>query len=213
MNTNPSPLSLKVIWAVLAVLFLASLGWLSYGNYAAGSEPWQMVASTVILSIPLGLLYFSIGLLATAREEKRSQGRLGERLAKTIYRVPRFGGILICLFVGLFALDVFTAGPSFWQMLGAFLIHALPALGIAVLLALAWRRPLIGCLAFAAAAFYFMRFMLGSPLQGIGIGLIFSGPLAAIALLFWADWRWVSRAAPAGPPSHSASFPTGPTPG
>lgn len=82
----------------------------------------------------------SIGLLVAAAQEKRSQGQMGERLAKYIYRTPRISGVLIILFVGMFALDVFSVGPSLWEMLGAFLIHAMPAILIADILALALDR-------------------------------------------------------------------------
>lgn len=58
---------------ILAVMFVLSLAWFTYGNYRAGSEPWQLVINAVFLSIPLLLMYFSIGLLVTAGKQKRSQ--------------------------------------------------------------------------------------------------------------------------------------------
>ncbi|MDP2966271.1 MAG: hypothetical protein Q8N39_09595 [Pelolinea sp.] len=190
MNTNRS---LKVPWfliLILALLFILSLAWFSYENYRAGSVPWQIATSAILLSIPLGLTNFSIGVLVMATRQKRSQGEISGRLAKFIYWTPRIAGILITVFVALFALDVFSEGASFWEMLGGFLIHASPAIAMAILLAFAWRWEQVGFYAFLLAAIYFLRFMLWNPLQNIPIFLIFSLPMLVIALLFWANWRW-----------------------
>ena len=191
------PSTMKIVIVILAVLFVLSVGWLTYGNIRAGSEAWQLVLSTILISIPIGLFYSSIGLLVAAGLQRRARGQIDESLAKIIYRAPRIAGIAIIIFVGLFSLDVFTEGYSLWEMLGGFIMHSLPAIAMAVTLALAWRRPLIGFLAFAAAATFFLRFVLGNPMGGIGILLLFSGPMAAIAMLFWADWRWIDHRRPA----------------
>lgn len=190
MNTKPSPtLSIGLV-AILGLLFVLSLGYLTYGNIRVGSEPWQLVVSAILLSVPLALLYFSIGLIVVAWQQKRSQGQINPRLAKFIYRTPRIAGILIILFVGMFSLDVFSMNASFWEMVGGFIMHSLPAICMAILLLLAWRRPWIGCIAFAAASIYFLRFMIFNPLEQAGMLLLFSGPLAVIAVLFWANWKW-----------------------
>lgn len=170
--------------AALILLFLASLGWLTYGNIQAGSEPWQLAISILLLSIPLGLFFFTIGLVVRAAIQKHNQGRLSRRIAIFLYRAPRAAGILIILFVSLFALDVFQEGQNIWAMLGGFMMHALPAILLAVLLVLAWRREWIGSLAFLAASLYFARF------ASLGNFLLFSGPMAMIAILFWVDWKW-----------------------
>jgi len=61
----------------------------------------------------------------------------------------------------------------------------------AIILALAWRRPLIGFVAFLLAAILFLRFLLGNhPSGAFGMLLLFSGPMAAIAMAFWANWKW-----------------------
>ena len=190
MNTNRP---LKIPWflvLILVLLFILSLAWFSYDNYRAGSVPWQIASSAILLSIPLGLTNFSIGVLVMAVRQKRSQGEISGRLAKFIYWTPRFAGILITMFVALFALDVFSEGASFWEMLGGFLIHASPAIAMAILLAFAWRWEQVGFYAFLLAAIYFLRFMLWNPLQNIPIFLIFSLPMLVIALLFLANWQW-----------------------
>ena len=53
---------------------------------------------------------------------------------------------------------------------------------------LAWRRPVIGFIAFLLAGLFFLRFLI----FGFNLGnfLLFSGPLLLISALFYADWRW-----------------------
>jgi len=196
MSTNQTPAMLRIMTVILALLFVLSLAWLTYGNYRAGSEPWQLVISAIFLSVPLLLLYFSIGLLVAAGQQKRSQGRISERLAKFIYRTPRIAGVLITIFVGMFALDMFTEGTNFWEMMGGFLIHVLPAIVMAGVLALAWRWPWIGFVAFLGAAIFFLRFGIRDPIASIGTVLLFSGPMAVIAMLFWANWKWLKEQQP-----------------
>jgi len=190
MQTTQPPQMLRILPVILVVLFVLSLAWLNYGNYRAGAEPWQLVINTILLSVPLGLLYFSIGLLVVAGQQKRSRGQISARLGKFLYRTPRIAGIVITSFVGLFSLDVFTEGYSFWEMVGGFLMHSLPAIAMAVIVALAWRRPWVGFVAFLVGAIYFLRFVVRNPIESLGTMLLFSGPMAVIAMLFWADWKW-----------------------
>ena len=186
MKATRSPYLLKISTAVLILLFVISLASLTYGNYRAGSGPADLATSALLLSIPLGLLYFSIGLLVLAVEQHRALGQVSSRLNAFLYWTPRVAGILITLFVAMFSLDVFSEPGSFWMQLGGFLIHSLPAIAMGILLALAWRRPVVGFVAFLLAAIFFLRFVAGS----FSIVLLFSGPMAVIAALFWANWRW-----------------------
>ena len=190
MITHKSPVIPGFMTAVLALLFFLSLAFLLYGNYMAGSTTWNMVFSGLLLSVPLALLYFSIGLLVAAGRQRRSLGVISGRLAAVLYWTPRIAGVLIILFVALFALDVFSEKASFWELLLGFVMHSLPAIIMAVVLALAWRRPWLGFGVFLFAAIYFLRFFIGGFPQDLGILLLFSGPMAAIALLFWANWKW-----------------------
>jgi hypothetical protein len=52
----------------------------------------------------------------------------------------------------------------------------------------AWRRPVVGAIAFLLAGLFLLRFViLGG---GLGHFLLFSGPLLLISALFYADWGW-----------------------
>lgn len=191
MDANRSARVPLVLVVVLGALFLASLSFFIYHNIQAGDNAaWQLIISTLLLAVPLGLLYFSIGVLVVAWLHKRSQGLLGARLAKFIYRTPRIAGILIIVFVSLFALDMFGGNEPWWKQLLGFVIHALPAILLAGLMVVAWRWEWVGFAAFLLAAVVFMRFVIGSPQFGFGNFLLFVSPMTLIALLFWAGWKW-----------------------
>ena len=57
--------------------------------------------------------------------------------------IPRILSILAIAFVCLFALDSFDHG-SISEQIQAFLIHMIPSFILMIILAIAWRRELIG---------------------------------------------------------------------
>lgn len=177
----------RVLLIMQGLLFLAAQFVLNYGNVLAGEPVWTILLNILLLSIPLGLLFFGVGLWSTARNQRRAHGRVDARLAKIIHYVPRVAGALLAGFVSLFALDVFDGPESGLTKALAFLLHASPAIGLAILVAVSWRRPRVGFIAFLIAASAFLGFLLSNPTQ-FGIVLLFSGPLLIIALLFREDW-------------------------
>ena len=198
MATQQSTIFTRILIFVLGVLFIVSLSWLLYGNYQAGdSASWQLLISGILLSIPLALLYSSIGVLLMAARQKSTQGQVDRRLAKLLFWSPRLAGVAIIFFISLFALDVFAPGYSLGEMLLGFLMHMLPSIALAVVLAFAWRWEWVGFAAFLAAALFFMRFLLRNPVQEFGNFLLFSAPLLVIALLFGANWLWRKELHPA----------------
>lgn len=58
------------------------------------------------------------------------------------------------IFVSLFALDVFEIGDSFWRQLLGFVIHAAPAIILAILMFFAWKRPVIGFVIFGCGLLF-----------------------------------------------------------
>jgi hypothetical protein len=191
MDAKRSSTFTWIVVVVLGLLFLLSLAWLLYGNYQAGdSAPWQLISSGILLSVPLALLYGALGVLIVAASQRAGQGQINRRLAKLIYWTPRIAGILIILFVSLFALDVFSEGYTAREAVIAFFIHMLPSIGLAIALALGWRWEWIGFLTFLGMAAYFMRHMRGDIGDAAGIFLLFVGPMLLIALLFGVNWLW-----------------------
>lgn len=69
-----------------------------------------------------------------------------------IYWVPRVLSVLVIVFFSIFALDVFIPGKTIGYYMEGLIIHLLPNLILAVLLAIAWKWEKIGGLLFMAAA-------------------------------------------------------------
>jgi hypothetical protein len=178
-----------VTFGVLVALFLLSLSWFVIGNYQSGQRAGDLVVSMLLLAVPLALLYFSIGVLVEAVLQRR-EGELSPRMAKFIFYTPRIAGVVIALFTGLFALDVFSMAGTIWEKIGGFLIHAMPSIVMLAVAAVAWRWAWVGALVFGLAALFFLRTVIGNPLFGIGNLLLFVLPMAMVAVLFWLSWRW-----------------------
>jgi hypothetical protein len=193
-----------VLAVILGVLFVLSLASFLYGTYLAGdSAGWQMIINAMILSIPLALLYFSIGVLVVAARQKYAEGQIQPRLARLIYWSPRGAGILIIFFVSLFALDVFGEGYTIGKMLLGFLMHMLPSIALAIVLALAWRWEWVGLVTFLGAAAFFLVISMGDSMYTIGNLFLFVAPMLVIALLFGANWRWHKELHPTPRPLES----------
>jgi hypothetical protein len=98
---------------------------------------------------------------------------------------PRLLGIAVGVFLGLFALDAFAPGKPLDRALTDFAIHLVPAALVLGIVALSWRRPWFGGVAFvllAAAYALTVRFRLDWVLA-------ISGPLLTVGLLFLWSWR------------------------
>lgn len=166
---------------------------MSYANWAVDPESmqwWMMLLNILILSIPLVLLYGSIYVLVVAWREHSSLGQVSPPLAKIIHWAPRIAAILIIIFVSLFSLDVFEMEASPLEILGGLLMHNIPSIGMLVLLILAWKRPLLGFMAFLAAAALFAIFFVRG-IYSLPNLLLFVFPLLLISFLFYADWKWL----------------------
>jgi hypothetical protein len=101
----------------------------------------------------------------------------------------RILGIATSLFLGLFALDAFTAGRSFDRALVDFAIHLLPAIVVLVIVVMAWERPWAGGLAFIAIAAAYGLTARSRPDWILAV----SGPLLAVGVLFLWSWRSQQR--------------------
>ena len=183
----------RILLIVLSVLFVLTLAALNYGNWAA--EPdfvqwWMLLLSILILSIPLLLLYGSIYVLLMGWHERYTLGKISPRLAKIIHWAPRVASLLIIFFVGLFSLDVFGTGAPPLDVLVGFLMHNLPSIAMLVLLIFAWKRPVVGFVAFLIVAVAFAVLFVRD-LYALPNLLLFVLPILLIASLFYADWQWL----------------------
>lgn len=197
MDTQ-KPRSNRVLLIVLVVLYVLTLAAFNYANWAADPEAmqwWMPLVNSLLLSIPLLLLYASIYVLVVAWREHAAGEQINPRLAKIIHWAPRIAAILLILFIGLFSLDVFEMEASPLELLGGFLMHNIPAITMLLALFLAWKRPAVGFVAFLVAgalfAFAFVR-----DVESLPNLLIFVFPLLLIAGLFYADWKWLAPPPP-----------------
>ncbi len=187
----------RLLWILMVVLYLASLVAFTYANWRVEPEHvlWMHAMNALILSIPLVLFYGSLYVLIHAWQEHRLSGQVSARLAKIIHWVPRLAAVLIICFVSLFSLDVFEMQASPLELLGAFLMHSLPSITMIVMLVFAWRRPVVGFVAFLLAGLFFMYFVILR--LDLGSFLLFAGPLLLISAMFYVDWRWLKSQPPA----------------
>ncbi len=206
MQAVTAPRFNRFLIVLLVVLYLISLAWFTRANWLAeGSqhEIWFHAVNALILSIPLVMFYGSIYVLITAWRQRRITGQIDTRTARFIHLAPRIAAIAIIFFVSLFSLDVFDMEGTPLQLAGAFLMHSLPSIVMIVLLVIAWKRPVVGFVAFLLAGLFFLRFVfLGG---GLGHFLLFSGPLLLVSVMFYLDWRWKYPADPAAEIQKAAS--------
>jgi hypothetical protein len=180
----------------VVVLFTLTLAALSYANWAAEKaasglvQPWMLFLNILILSIPLLLLYGSIYVLLMGWHERSTLGKISPSLAKIIHWAPRIAALLIIFFIGLFSLDVFGTGAPPLEVLIGFLMHNLPSIFMLVLLMIAWKRPVVGFVAFLSAGIAFALFFVRD-IYALSNVVLFVLPILLIASLFYADWQWL----------------------
>ena len=98
---------------------------------------------------------------------------------------PRILGVAMALFLALFALDAFDGRPFFTALPG-FLIHLIPAFLVLASVALAWRFPLAGAVAFLGLALMYAV----TARWRLGWIAVIGGPLVVLAVLFVVSWRY-----------------------
>ena len=107
-------------------------------------------------------------------------------LKRVLFWTPRILSILFILFIGLFSLDVFGTGASFWDTLLGFLIHNIPAFILLAALILAWRWEWVGTVLFAGFGIWYLVNARGvSPML---YHVIFAVIPFLVAILFLVGW-------------------------
>jgi hypothetical protein len=108
--------------------------------------------------------------------------------ARLLLWSPRIVGILVSLFIGMFALDAFSEGKPFFQALPDFLIHLIPALVLLALVVASFRWEWIGGVAFIGLAVLYAVTMSKGRVDWM---LTISGPLLLVGALFL--WSWFQQ--------------------
>jgi len=94
--------------------------------------------------------------------------------------MPRILGLMLFVFIGMFALDAFEPGASALEQAGHFAVHLIPALAVLLVVMVGWKRPVIaGSLLLALALTY--AIWVSQRLDWI---MAISGPVGLIGVLF-----------------------------
>ena len=99
---------------------------------------------------------------------------------------PRMLCVLLAMFLSIFALDVFGESQGFWETSIALLMHLTPSGVVLILLAIAWRWPLVGAVAFPTLGLLYIATFWGRFHWSAYAAI--SGPLILIGVLFLVDW-------------------------
>jgi hypothetical protein len=104
---------------------------------------------------------------------------------------PRILGILVCLFLALFALDAFSEGKGIGEVLPDLAIHLIPAVLLLAVVIVSWNREWVAGVAFV---------VLGAVYAGMAGGrpawiLVISGPLLIVGVVFLWSWHHRDRTA------------------
>ena len=112
---------------------------------------------------------------------------MNKTLRQIVFWTPRVLGILIVVLLTLLSTDVFAEGYTFWQALGGFVVHMLPAFAILILLVLGWRMEWIGAFGFIAFAIWYISIARGSGMHWSAYVLL-AGIPGLIGVLFLVGW-------------------------
>lgn len=110
---------------------------------------------------------------------------MNERSAKLLLWSPRLLGILVCLFLSLFALDAFGSSKTPTRALVDFAIHVAPVLVLLAVVAVSWRWEWVGAMVFTGVAVGY-AYVARTHVSWIAV---ISGPLLGVGVLFLWSWR------------------------
>jgi hypothetical protein len=109
-----------------------------------------------------------------------------------LFWIPRILTILLILFVMLFSLDVFNGKHTFWEYVGGFLIHNIPAGILLITLIISWRYEIVGAIVYIAAGlFYSIMMFFNSNFSfwnAMSAVLLLGLPAVIIGILFLIGW-------------------------
>ena len=86
----------------------------------------------------------------------RQQDGEGPSYHTVVYWAPRALTIAFAIFLGLFALDVFSEHLSAGQLLVALAMHLVPSIVLVVLLAISWKWEWVGISFIALGLYYYI---------------------------------------------------------
>ncbi|MFA5871560.1 MAG: hypothetical protein WC858_02450 [Parcubacteria group bacterium] len=113
------------------------------------------------------------------------------KISKFVFWTPRILSIIFIAFLALFSLDVFGTGAGFWETLAGFLIHNIPVFVLIAVLAVAWKRELVGAVVFILAGLLYI-FLAIRGADDWRMALVWSLQISGVAFIiggfFLAGW-------------------------
>jgi hypothetical protein len=109
---------------------------------------------------------------------------MNERSTKLLLWSPRILGILVCVFLSLFALDAFEGGKTLLQALPDFAGHVAPMVILLAVVAVSFRWEWVGGLVFTGLAVAYAYVSRTHPSWVLAIAV----PLVIVGVLFL--WSW-----------------------
>jgi hypothetical protein len=113
------------------------------------------------------------------------------KVGKFTYWTPRILSIIFIAFLTLFSLDVFGNGYSFRETLIGLFMHNIPVFVLIAVLVIAWKREIVGGVAFILAGLLYILFAFRSA-DNWRMALVWSVQISGIAFLiggfFLANW-------------------------
>jgi hypothetical protein len=105
--------------------------------------------------------------------------------------MARLLGVLVSLFIGMFALDAFSEGKPLLAAIPGFFIHLIPTFVLLGVVVASIRWPLVGAAGFIGLASYYTVAMSRGRLDWI---LAIPGPMFVVGALFlWGSFRGLTR--------------------
>jgi hypothetical protein len=112
-------------------------------------------------------------------------------IKRFFFWVPRVLGILLAIFISLFALDIFDMGYTFRETVLALVMHLISTTLIIIALAIAWHWEMAGGILFIALGLIYIISTWGKfPWPTY---LVVAGPAVLTGALFLFDWKIKSR--------------------
>ena len=107
--------------------------------------------------------------------------------ARVLLWAPRILGLLVCAFIGMFALDALEEGRSFIESLPAFAMHLIPSAVLLIVVLASWRWEWVGGLTFIGLG---TAYALNVGARHPDWVLVISGPLLVVGVFFlWSWWH------------------------
>ncbi len=116
---------------------------------------------------------------------------MANKSGRVLYWSPRILAILLILLMAAMSLDVFESGGTAWEIAGGLFMHNIPVFIMIIILIVAWKREIVGGVAFILAGIAYITFAATSGIPWylvISWSLTIAGPALLTGVLFLINW-------------------------